>query len=155
MEHDPQKPYKKPEFIIVEDTREYLQGDGKHQETFEEFFKSQPEPQPKQLSSTLFFRLCSGMSAFICFWVMVVSFISAAVVLVPAALLFFQVDKMNLMFLRLWKLFKVFLTCTLGFILGVFNPSLGIGFIMLYFSLKSEAMSPFMNTILKRMSDRL
>lgn len=150
---DPQSS-KKPEFIIIEDTRAYLEG-GRKEESFEEFLEEQPKAPEKPVSHTFFLRLISFISANICFWLAFLQLIMAAVMLVIAGVLLFQVDSMNQSFLGFWKMFKTFFVCLIGFLIGMFNPALGLGMIMLYFSLKTDSLSPLMSTLLKSMTERL
>jgi len=150
-----EKPSKKPEFIIIDEKRAFLKGHYSKDETFQEFLEEQPPAPSKPFNDTLILRLLSFFGSILCFWFSLIQLALATVMLVLSAALFLQYEPFNKSFLRFWRMFKTFLTCFIGFVMGVFNPSLGLGMIMLYFSLKSDTLSPMISMILKRMTERM
>lgn len=133
---------KKPEFIILEGTAEYIngpQGQGKPAEDDDilegptEFFKGKP------LRFMITLRILSVIMTLVCIWWVLCSFLVLAISLVLATVFLFQSPAFNLMLQRFWKLFKLSLVSLVSFFLAIFSPAFGMGTLFLYASLSDSA----------------
>lgn len=146
---------KRPKFIVIDDTSEYLYGSShaKGQADIpEDVFEQSQKIKTSSLKSSIFFRFISFFCANLCFWLMLSNLLWTACFFVLAALTLFRVSSLNQECIRFWNFFKAFLVITQGCILGIFNPALGIGLILLYLSFSSEV---FDTSFLKKWLDVL
>lgn len=133
---------KKPEFIILEGTAEYINGpqgqggpagDEDVLEAPTEFFKGKP------LRFMITLRFLSLIMTLACIWWALCSFIVLAIALVLATVFLFQSPAFNILLQRVWKLFKLSLVSLVSFFLAIFSPAFGMGTLFLYASLSDSA----------------
>lgn len=146
---------KKPEFIIIEDSQEFVHGAKKSRmkADFEDaqFHHSTIKLDTGSLKHALIMRCVSLFFGGVAIFCALVSLLLTALCLISATASFFQNSNVNRLVLSCWAMVKVFLVCLAGSFLGIFSPALGMGLVVLYFSMKADAASPMMMQMIKRM----
>ena len=145
-----QPPRKKPEFIIIDDR--HPQHGGPHPEDYpkgDHPFTKEEKEIPAQNSASLRiwclmgFVFCMVFSAGMLIWLLIFGFL--------AAVILFQSKRLNQMVVTFWNLYTNSSVALLGFGIGIISPSLGLGLLLLYFSIQQQKMDPeFFKQILKR-----
>jgi uncharacterized membrane protein len=137
-----------PHIIIVEDIEEYVG------ESSEEEPEKKTAPQ-HAIKSTILLALFFAIAALLCIWLTLCNLGFTLLALLAASLFLFRKPGLNRIMGHFWNLFKIFLVCSIGFILGIFNPRLGIGLIMLYLSMQESESPQILNALLKKAAEKL
>lgn len=131
--------YKRPEFVLIDDRS------GKSQSTYfgpdstrkpDDFFKGEQSESAKKSPISLRFVCLLGFIFCLVFGLGI--FLWSIVVTVLATLSFFQNRQLNEGVRSFWKIYTNTVIAGLGFALGMLSPTLGLGLLALYFSLKGD-----------------
>lgn len=147
---------KKPEFIILEDSRDYVQDrqNSRQKANVEESFE--PPEMRFPIVHPITLRLLCLLGMFISVLVVIGMFIWVVVFFALATLLFFQVQAVNQILYQTWRVYTNASAAMIGFALAVISPALGIGFLVIYFSLKRvSADQNLLKQILKNLFNRM
>lgn len=139
--------YKQPDEIIIEDSASvnlHSQEDSRKQESFQsDQFKQQKTPISLRFICFLGLVFCIIFGLGMLFF----SLISSLFVLITI----FQSKKINSACYHFWKLYVNAVVAGVGFILGLIVPPIGLGFLLLYFSMIGETLdSNILTKILKK-----
>lgn len=145
---------KRPEFIILDDTQDYLR---RQQRTTnarppleEESFRTVPiMANPLVLRVVCFLGMIASLLVTVGMFIWVVFFFLIAL------LLFFQVRSVNDILYRTWRIYTNAFAAAIGFALAAISPVLGIGFLVIYFSLRKESANQNVLQILKNLFTRI
>lgn len=138
--------FKKPEFIYIEEPFEEKVNAG-----FEEqrLFMAMHDMQNVQFPIGL--RVFAFFGAIFCGLITVILAIISLAWFLVALCCLFQIERMCSPFWSSYALFKKGLVLTLGFMIGLFSPQLGIGFVVMYFLMHGEKIN---QSIMDKLSGR-
>jgi hypothetical protein len=144
MSDDEKSHFKKPDFIILEDTKDYIYGSQTVTED-EELWQMQRKKYPIWLRALCFL----GVFGSLFFASAVLSYL--LFLFLGAALYLFQSKEANQSFYKFWRLFNNTVAVTTSLLIGIFSPTLGIGMLIIYFSVRGEDKDrQFLKRTLKR-----
>jgi hypothetical protein len=144
-----EKEIKRPEFIIIDDTTEYLHGPRFKSKEKQGVQAYQAFLEGKSWTFFLFLRIFSLFAALLCFMWMAGSFGLLVFFMALHTLLLFQSQTLNSLCIRFWEVLKLTTISMGGLVLSIFSPSLGFGLLILYFSMRNSEIG---NELLKKMT---
>lgn len=121
----------KPEFIVIEDTKEYVYGSSSLDRPEEEILK-------QKIKNPISIRMLCFLALMATFIFIGALFSYLILILLIAMICFFQNEGFNRSLRRLWKVFKNSWVIAVGLALGIFSPALGFTVLLVYFSLKGS-----------------
>lgn len=130
--------FKRPDFIVIDDRQEYPYGDQEKQ--FDPHADSRMAS--RSLQNTPFsFRFLCLLGVIFCFVFGSGLLISACLLTCIALLSLLQNKELNRVVKSLWKLAANTAVAAIGFMLGIISPTLGVGLLIVYFSLSTNHMT--------------
>jgi hypothetical protein len=105
-------------------------------EPFTEF--SSTNQRASAIQGGILIRWILLMFSFIAFFTLVIQTISATLTFILNVVTFFRNSLFREVLKRYWRGMQRWTVFTVGSIIGVVSPSLGLGFVVLYFALRSE-----------------
>lgn len=144
LEKGEETPFKRPEFIII-DPRQ-----GKNQSTSTDSDQSQKE-EPQSSKSPISLRFLCVLGLIFCLIFGLGILIWSIALTFLAALSLFRNQNLNQGVRSFWKLYTNTVITGLGFALGIISPTIGLGLIVLYFSVTGEIIE---NSILHKVIKR-
>ncbi|WP_068467833.1 hypothetical protein [Candidatus Protochlamydia phocaeensis] len=146
--------YKRPDFIIIDDTQEYLRGSSNNS-SFGYEQKQKGEFKTRVQQNPFSLRLLCFLGGIFCLIVGLGMLVFSVVLTLLALLLLFQHKKLNQVVFSFWKLYTNIVIAGLACIIGILNPAWGIGLLVLYFALSGEGIgSGLLSKIIKTSFDR-
>jgi hypothetical protein len=124
--------YEYPEVIVIDDRSSHSSSSGPS-ETSNPSFKDQKSELPT-MSSMFTLRIICAVGAVICLFLGIALLIASFVSLALATVFLFRHLTLNHTAHRLWKLSAHLIVSSMGFIIGIIHPLLGIGLMTIYFS---------------------
>lgn len=125
---------KRPEFIILDDTQEFIRGG--HQQyriPEEELLTQEPSRSP------LAIRILCLVGLFFSVLVAAGLLVGAIVSVLVATVCLFMNHTANDRVVRFWTLFRHAVVIIVGLLIALFSPTLGFGLLILYFSMKGTS----------------
>ena len=147
LEKGEETPFKRPEFIII-DPRQGKNSDSS-QKPNNPFQSQKEEPQSSKSPISLRFLCVLGLIFCLIFGLGILIWSIALTFL--AALSLFRNQNLNQGVRSFWKLYTNTVITGLGFALGIISPTIGLGLIVLYFSVTGEIIE---NSILHKVIKR-
>jgi hypothetical protein len=141
---------KMPDFIILDDTHDYIHGNYRKSNSSQK--RQQPRRPNKLVQNRFLLRLFCLLGMMLSFLVAIGMLIWTTLVFIVAALLFFKNQVLNQSLTRFWNFYihSSVVALTLG--IATISPTLGIGLLVVYFSMQSEGIDThFVKNVLKRL----
>ncbi|MBA3721776.1 MAG: hypothetical protein H0W88_05185 [Parachlamydiaceae bacterium] len=138
-----------PEVILIDSTNEHIYGPNP---SFDEAKQEEDELWHMQKKHyPMWIRFFCLFSLFISLIFLAIVSLYVVVILFFVVLTFFQNEEIIEKIKSGWLLFKNCLVVTLALTIGLFSPTLGIGLIIVYFSMKGDEKDKlFLKRILKK-----
>lgn len=127
---------KLPDFIYVDNGDHYENFQGGAWRERKEYLESIQKLGKGKYPFSL--RILTFFASLATFFTSCIALILCLPAFIIAALLLFQVKKVNAVLKKYWKLFKRTLVISFGLIISSFSPSIGFGIILLYFLILGE-----------------
>lgn len=146
--------FKQPEFIIIDEREgknQYTYFGSDSSKKFKASFQNETEGMTQPARGSIFLRFLCLFGLIFCLAFGLGLLIWSILLTVVAALSFFQNQNLNSSLSSFWKLYVNIVIVGFGLAIGIISPTLGLGLIGLYFSIKGEIIeNNLLRKILKR-----